>query len=111
MPFQKGQDKTGGRKPGTPNKTASELREQLQHIIDTSLSEFPAILAAMEPTERIRLVATLLPYVMPKLSSVDLNAVVDAPKQGATLRAWTAGEIDAYDQWRQTQEGLPTILP
>ncbi|SOD99788.1 hypothetical protein [Spirosoma fluviale] len=84
MPFETGRSKTGGRTTGTPNKAVKELRHQLQAIVQTSLDELPDTLAAMEPTDRARLLTALLPYVMPKLNSVELRSeqTEDEPKKG-----------------------------
>ncbi|MCC5612556.1 hypothetical protein LC612_39155 [Nostoc sp. CHAB 5834] len=84
MKFEKGREKTGGREAGTPNKAAKELRQQLQAIVQTSLDELPDTLAQMESTDRARLLTALLPYVMPKLNSVELRAEAkeDEPKKG-----------------------------
>ncbi|GAB3639713.1 hypothetical protein [Spirosoma arcticum] len=84
MSFEKGRAKTGGREAGTPNKAVKELRQQLQEIVQTTLNELPQTLAAMEPTDRARLLTALLPYVMPKLNSVELKAEQqdDLPKKG-----------------------------
>lgn len=84
MPFETGRTKTGGRTAGTTNKVVKELRHQLQAIVQTSLDELPETLAAMEPTDRARLLTALLPYVMPKLNSVELQTEEkeDEPKKG-----------------------------
>lgn len=84
MPFETGRTKTGGRTTGTQNKALKELRDQLQAIVQTSLDELPETLAAMEPTDRARLLTALLPYVMPKLNSVELQTEQkeDEPKKG-----------------------------
>lgn len=84
MPFEAGRTKTGGRTAGTPNRTISELRQQLQALVQTSLDELPDTLAAMEPTDRARFITALLPYVMPKLTSIELLAEQkeDEPKKG-----------------------------
>jgi hypothetical protein len=84
MPFEKGRPKTGGRKTGTANKAITELRQQLQAVVQTTLNELPETLAAMEPTDRAKLLTALLPYVMPKLNSVELRAEQkeDEPKKG-----------------------------
>lgn len=83
MQFEKGRKKTGGRKVGTPNKSIKEVRQQLQTIVQTSLNELPETLAEMEPTDRARLLTALLPYVMPKLNSIELKTEQqeDLPKK------------------------------
>lgn len=73
MQFKKGHQKTGGRKTGTSNKMAKELREQLRDIVQTSLDDLPKTLATMEPTDRARYLVALLPYVIPKLNNIELR--------------------------------------
>jgi vacuolar-type H+-ATPase subunit E/Vma4 len=88
MKFEKGREKTGGREAGTPNKAAKELRNQLQAIVQTSLNELPDTLAGMEPTRRARLLTALLPYVMPKLNSVELRAELKGDEPKKDLPPW-----------------------
>lgn len=112
MKFEKGHAKTGGRQSGTANKATAELRQQLQQLVQTALNDLPAVLATMDPVERVRLMAQLLPYVMPKLSNMDINATVDLDQEepkGATLRAWTAEDVNRYDEWRRQQDLTPAL--
>lgn len=62
--------KTGGRELGTPNKTTSELRRVLKHIVDDELQSLQNNINELEPKERIELLIKLLPYVMPKVQTV-----------------------------------------
>ena len=62
--------KTGGRELGTPNKTTSELRRALKHIVDDELQNLQDNINELEPKERIELLIKLLPYVMPKVQTV-----------------------------------------
>ena len=62
--------KTGGRELGTPNKTTSELRRALKHIVDDELQNLQDNINEIEPKERIELLIKLLPYVMPKVQTV-----------------------------------------
>ncbi|GAB3688444.1 hypothetical protein GCM10027592_03380 [Spirosoma flavus] len=84
MQFEKGRNKTGGRQVGTPNKSSSELRNQLQSVVQSTLNELPELLTLLEPIDRARLLTALLPYVMPKLNSIELKAEQkeDQPKRG-----------------------------
>ena len=59
--------KTGGRKPGTPNKLTSELRVKLKTIVEAELEALPEQIAALEGKERIELLIKLIPYVLPKV--------------------------------------------
>ena len=62
--------KTGGRELGTPNKTTSELRRVLKHMVDNELQNLQDNINELEPKERIELLIKLLPYVMPKVQTV-----------------------------------------
>tara|TARA_B100000767_G_scaffold43668_1_gene37703 strand:+ start:143 stop:394 length:252 start_codon:yes stop_codon:yes gene_type:complete len=62
--------KTGGREIGTPNKTTSELRRVLKHMIDDELKNLQDNINELDPKERIELLIKLLPYVMPKVQTV-----------------------------------------
>jgi hypothetical protein len=97
--FEKGKPKTGGRKPGTPNKSTGELRDQLQQLIETTLTDLPDLLAVVEPAERIRLLTALLPYVMPKLSAVDLTATTPSLENGSEIQIWTSERLNAFNTW------------
>lgn len=72
----------GGRKPGQPNKITKEMREVLAPIISDYISgegigknkrTLANDLAVMEPEDRARIVTNLVPYVMPKLASVEVK--------------------------------------
>jgi hypothetical protein len=62
--------KTGGRVAGTPNKVTSELRETLKAIVASELESLPETLEQLQPKERLDLVIKLLPFCMPKVSSI-----------------------------------------
>lgn len=77
-----GRGRMGGRKKGTPNKTTAELREALTPIISRYFNGegvgsdaicFEKDIQEMEPLERARAMAGVLPYVMPKLASVEVK--------------------------------------
>ena len=70
--------KTGGRTAGTPNKVTAELRQQMQAIVEATVKDLPAILEDMAPEERIKALSVILPYVLPKLSSVVISGDEDA---------------------------------
>lgn len=65
--------KTGGRTKGTPNKVTAELRDRLQAIIETAVEELPDLLEQMPPEEKVKTLTALLPYVVPKLSNVEVS--------------------------------------
>jgi hypothetical protein len=94
MPFEKGREKTGGREAGTANKSIRELRQQLQAIIQISLDELPETLRDMDPADRARFLTALLPYVMPKLNSIELRAEQQEDQPKKSLPPWlTASKL------------------
>ncbi|MFB6306417.1 MAG: hypothetical protein ABEH43_05430 [Flavobacteriales bacterium] len=63
--------KTGGREKGTPNKLTKELRATLKNALDGELEKLPEHLEKLEPKERVELLIKLMPYVVPKVESVN----------------------------------------
>jgi hypothetical protein len=63
-------NKYGGRQKGTPNKLTKELRSVLKDILYQELEQIKERLDALKPKERIELLIKLMPYVLPKVTSV-----------------------------------------
>tara|TARA_B110000908_G_scaffold100451_1_gene118485 strand:+ start:185 stop:427 length:243 start_codon:yes stop_codon:yes gene_type:complete len=62
--------KYGGRQKGTPNKLTKELRSLLKDILYQELDELHEKFKLLEPKERIELLIKLMPYILPKVTSV-----------------------------------------
>ena len=62
--------KYGGRQKGTPNKLTKELRSVLKDILYQELEQIQERLDALKPRERVELLIKLMPYVLPKVTSV-----------------------------------------
>lgn len=89
----------GGRKPGQPNKVTKEMREVLAPLISDYISgagigenrrTLANDLAVMEPEDRAKVITNLVPYVMPKLASVE----VKQQSEGKTFK----DELDELEQ-------------
>jgi hypothetical protein len=63
-------NKYGGRQKGTPNRITKELRTLLKDILYQELEQIQERLELLEPKERIELLIKLMPYVLPKVTSV-----------------------------------------
>jgi hypothetical protein len=63
-------NKYGGRQKGTPNRMTKELRSVLKDILYRELEQIQEQLDALNPKERIELLIKLMPYVLPKVTSV-----------------------------------------
>lgn len=65
--------KSGGRKKGTPNKATTITREILNDIAEGLRPNIAQDLAALDPKDRLQIWLKLIEFVVPKLSSVDMN--------------------------------------
>ena len=52
----------------------SGLRETLKNIIQNELEQLPETLKDIEPTQRINILCKLMPYVFPKVVSINHKA-------------------------------------
>lgn len=73
--------KTGGRKKGTPNKITKNLRKALKAIIKKELDELPKLLSKLSEHQRLLILVKLLPFVLPKIESVNENEIEFDNKQ------------------------------
>lgn len=78
MARPKGIPKTGGRKRGTPNKVTGTVKEWLATIIDNNRMQFEKDLKSVPPLERLKVISSLLPYIIPKMQNV--TAQIDFDK-------------------------------
>ena len=62
--------KYGGRQKGTPNKLTKELRTVLKDILYQELEQIQERLDVLKPKERIELLIKLMPYALPKVTSI-----------------------------------------
>lgn len=65
--------KTGGRGQGTPNKLTRELRTALKNILHQEIELLPEHFESLEPKYRLEILIKLLPFVLPKVDSVNQN--------------------------------------
>jgi len=62
--------KYGGRQKGTPNKLTKELRSVLKDILYQELEQIQERLDALKPRERVEFLIKLMPYGLPKVTSI-----------------------------------------
>ena len=79
-------NKYGGRTKGTPNKITNELRRTLKHIVDDELQILQNNIKELLPKERLELLIKLLPYVLPKVQT--LNAKDGEPIDSGWMDSW-----------------------
>lgn len=78
MARPKGTPKTGGRQKGTPNRTTASIREWLIDVIGKNQRQIEKDLKELEPGARLQVLVKLLPFVVPKMESI--NATIDIEK-------------------------------
>jgi hypothetical protein len=79
MPFQKGKPKTGGRDPGTPNRTTQEAKDFLKQVVFSEFDNIKESLAkarAESDSKYIDLLTRLLSFVLPKQVEEDHSGVI-----------------------------------
>ncbi len=80
--FKKGQDKTGGREKGTPNKQTKAIRDAYKEFIENNTPKFEQWLervAETNPAKAIELVSNLSDYVLPKLARTEIVGDEEQP--------------------------------
>jgi hypothetical protein len=54
-------------------KLTSDLRATLKLIVEKELNQLPETLAAMAADKRLEVILKLLPFVLPKVASVEMD--------------------------------------
>jgi hypothetical protein len=62
-----------GRPPKAINKVARPLKMRISEFLDQRFNELPGIWSKLPPKEKARLFVDLLPFIMPKMTNVDLD--------------------------------------
>ena len=63
-------NKTGGRQKGTPNRITKELRSILKDMMYQEIEIIQDHLNQLSPKERVELLIKLMPFVLPKITSI-----------------------------------------
>lgn len=70
-----GTPKTGGRKKGTPNKMTSSIRKRLEKQLEPFIDNLSELIQRIaDPKERVQAITSVLPYVAPKMATIDMKA-------------------------------------
>ena len=73
MPKKKGCEKTGGRKPNTPNKKTEQWLIFSEYVLNGGLEKFEQELSKLQGKDFINAFTTLLEYHKPKLARTELT--------------------------------------
>lgn len=94
MAFKKGKSgNPSGRPPGSKDKKSEKIRKWLLDIVENRRSMIADDLDAVDPATRLNFIAKILPYVAPRLASVEL-ANGDDNNGGNAITIVTADEME-----------------
>jgi len=97
MAAQKGHKKSGGRGKGTPNKATADLRQWVDMLVKSNISQFEADLKKIEPAQRLNILEKLLQYCLPKQQSITVEAQIQA-EYASLEKLLTAAPEDAINE-------------
>ena len=79
MGLHKGQtNNPNGRKSGVSNKLTGDLRAKVNQIIENNIGTIQKDIESLEPKDRLLIFEKLLKYSIPTLSSVSVEAQIQA---------------------------------
>lgn len=76
----------GGRQKGTPNKASQDLKNWLSRVLNDNRAMFERDLTELLPEERVRVIAGLLNYIIPK-------------QQALSVEEQISNETEALSRW------------
>lgn len=87
MGWKKGQSgNPNGRPPGARDKVNNALRESIKSLVEREFENIPALLTTLSPKDRAKFLLDLTKYVLPTLSSVSVDALVEGNIQTIEVR-------------------------
>ena len=66
-----------GRPTGTPNLISSNVKKIIAEIVENNLQTLQAELDQMKPTDKAKIIISLLEHISPKLRSVENNDITE----------------------------------
>ena len=70
-------NKTGGRKPGTPNKITTDLRKRINDFLSDNWEMLQEDFKQLEPKDRVNFYEKILQYGLPRLQSTELTSDIE----------------------------------
>lgn len=114
MPIKKGERlNPNGRPKGKLNKVTQNIRQVLKSVFESELKSIPELLAECEPSARLEIIIKIMPFLIPKSSSIESEpqtATSDPTALiSATLQRLQSGLISA-DQAKAELQAVDCLL-
>lgn len=104
MRFQKGKSgNPSGRPTGTKNKATAQLLEMVTIIVKNNAERLQQDIDLLEPKDRVRVIASLLNYVLPKQQATP-PAVEEEPMEIKFITTTTREEVERLEKARADLE-------
>jgi len=68
--------KTGGRRPGTPNKVTTDLRQRISNLIEKNFDRIESDFNKLDSEKRLTILERYLKYCLPPLQNMNLQAEI-----------------------------------
>lgn len=92
---KKGTPKTGGRQSGTPNQITVDMKEVIKAAIEQRLPRIIQVMDKSDDQEFIKIILSLLEYVLPKLQRSEIKADVKTEITDAIIKAFDTVDDEA----------------
>ena len=76
--------KSGGRRPGTPNKITKDLREQITVLIKKNFERIESDFNKLDSEKRLIVLERYLKYCLPPLQNLNIQAELKSQLEGMT---------------------------
>ena len=76
--------KSGGRRPGTPNKVTKDLREQITVLIKKNFERIESDFNKLDSEKRLIVLERYLKYCLPPLQNLNIQAELKSQLEGLT---------------------------
>lgn len=101
MPFRKDDENINrrGRPPGVLNKVTGDMKSRLSEFLESRFGDVEEAFDNLRPRDKIKMFAELLPYILPRLRSVETLHPVDrltddeVEKMFDGMMAYVEGEL------------------
>ena len=74
--------KSGGRRPGTPNKVTKDLRQRISNLIEKNFDRIESDFNKLDSEKRLTILERYLKYCLPPLQNLNVQAEIKTQLEG-----------------------------